>query len=192
MKQILVAITGASGVIYGIRLLEALQSCGDAETHLILSPSAAWNIAYETDRTAGDVAALADHVYGFDHLWDSPASGSFPMDAMVVCPCSMKTTAAIRIGLADNLITRAADVTIKEGRKLILCPRETPLSAIHLDNLSYLAHLGVCILPPMPGFYGKPDSVDDLIRHHTMKVLDQLRLPVPEARRWTGAGPAAE
>lgn len=189
MKRILLAITGASGVIYGVRLLEALRRCGEAEVHLILSPSGAWNLAYETGRTVESVTALADRVYDCSHLWEAPASGSFPMDAMVICPCSMRTLAAVRCGLADNLITRAADVTIKEQRRLILCPRETPLSAIHLDNLAYLAHLGVCILPPMPGFYGRPASVDELIDHHTMKVFDQLQLPFPGARRWDGAAP---
>lgn len=183
-KQILIAVTGASGVLYGIRLLEALTLCPDAETHLILSKSAVWNIGYETNYTTDAVLALADHVYDCDRMWAPPASGSFPTDAMVVCPCSMKTLSAIKNGFGDNLITRAADVTIKENRKLILCPRETPLSAVHLDNMAYLAHLGVCILPPIPSFYQKPQSMDDLLAHHTMKVFDQLHLPFPGAKRW--------
>lgn len=188
MKHILVAMTGASGVIFGVRLLERLRECDGVTSHLILSNTAVWNLQYEAGRTAGDVAALADHVYPVEEMWAAPASGSFPMDAMVICPCSMRTLAATRYGLADNLITRAADVMIKECRKLILCPRETPLNAIHLDNMAYLARLGVCILPPMPAFYHCPQTIDDIISHHTMKIFDQLGLPAGSDRRWTGGG----
>jgi 4-hydroxy-3-polyprenylbenzoate decarboxylase len=188
MKQIVLAITGASGVIYGIRLLEALHNCPDVETHLILSEAAIWNIAYESTYSIEALADMAGHIYDNGHIWEAPASGSFPIDAMVICPCSMRTLAAIKNGFADNLISRAADVNIKENRKLILCPRETPLSAIHLDNMAFLAHLGVCILPPAPAFYQKPRTIDDLIAHHSMKVFDQLKLPFPDAKRWRQSG----
>ncbi|MDL2213936.1 UbiX family flavin prenyltransferase [Clostridia bacterium OttesenSCG-928-O13] len=182
--KITVAITGASGVIYGVRLLEALAKSGQAQTHFVMSAAAEDNIRIETGYAAGDIAALADRHYRVDDMTAAIASGSFPMDAMVVLPCSMKTLAAIAHGYAGNLIARAADVTIKEGRKLILCPRETPFSAIHLSNMLELARIGVCILPPVPGFYQKPQSIDDLIAHHTMKVFDQLNLPFPDVTRW--------
>ena len=184
MKRILLAITGASGAIYGIRLLQALRASGLAEVHLILSEAACWTVPHETGLSAAEVETFADHSSRWNEIWQLPASGSYPMDSMVIAPCSMKTLAAIRIGLGDTLITRSADVAIKEHRQLILCPRETPLSAIHLDNMAYLAHLGVCILPPMPGFYHKPQTIEDLICHHTMKVFDQLQLPFPQAHRW--------
>ncbi len=184
MKHITLAITGASGVIYGIRLLETLSRDPDVTVHLLLSDSAIWTISYETAYSREQLEAMADFVYPCSAIWEAPASGSFPMDAMVICPCSMKTLSAIKNGYGDNLITRAADVTIKENRQLILCPRETPLSAIHLDNMAYLAHLGVCILPPMPGFYQKPQTLEDLIEHHTMKVMDQLKLPLANVCRW--------
>ena len=184
MKRIVLAITGASGVLYGIKLLEALHELNDIQTHLILSEAAAWNISYETDYSVDAVCSLADYVYDNSHIWEKPASGSYSIDAMVINPCSMKTLAAIRCGLADNLITRAADATIKEQRKLIICPRETPLSAIHLDNMAYLAHLGVCILPPMPAFYHKPQTIEHLLQHHCMKVFDQLGLPFDDVGRW--------
>ena len=183
-KRIFVGITGASGVILGIRLLEALKKNPSAEIHLVLSEAAAWNIAYETDWIISEVEGLADFVYPNNEIWAAPASGSFRLDATVICPCSMKTLAAIRSGFAENLITRAADVAIKERRTLILCPRETPLSAIHLDNMSYLAHLGVSIAPPMPAFYHRPATVDEVIAHHTMKVMDLLGLPFPDGMRW--------
>ncbi|MDD2427373.1 MAG: UbiX family flavin prenyltransferase [Eubacteriales bacterium] len=184
MKKFLIAITGASGAIHGIKLLESLRPVGNVETHLILSETAEWTIPYETEYSIKQVRELADHSYSNNHMWEAPASGSFYMDAMVICPCSMKTISAIRIGFADNLITRSADVFIKESRKLILCPRETPLSAIHLDNMSYLAHLGICILPPMTSFYTKPTSIDDIVNHHVMKIFDQLNINYPNGKRW--------
>lgn len=186
MKKIILAMTGASGVICGIRLLESLRRCGQAETHLILSEAAIWNIGCETDDSISRIRGLADAVYDWDQLWAAPASGSCPADAMVICPCSMKTLAAVRYGFADNLISRAADVAIKEKRQLILCPRETPLSPIHLDNMAYLAHIGVSIVPPMLTFYQKPHTVEDLITHHSMKIFDLLQLPFPNAPRWNG------
>lgn len=173
--DIIVGITGASGVIYGIRLLQALASSG-VNTHLILSRWGAETIHLETDYQSVDVQALATHSYDWDDLSAPPASGSKKMEGMVIAPCSMKTTAAISCGYSDNLLTRAADVTIKEGRRLILLPRETPLSSIHLSNLLRLSQLGVVIMPPLPAFYHHPRSIDDIIDHTTARILDQLKI----------------
>lgn len=182
--KITVAITGASGVIYGVRLVEALRRCDQAQTHLILSDAARDNIRIEMGCDPAAVAALADVCYDAHDMAAPIASGSYPMDAMVISPCSMKTLAAVANGYADNLVARAADVTIKENRRLIICPRETPFSQIHLTNMLTLARMNVCILPPVPGFYQKPQTIDELIGHHVMKVFDQLKLPFPDAVRW--------
>ncbi len=186
MKKIIVGITGATGVIYGIRLLELLRDISEIEVHLVLSDWAKETIPIETGYSAGQVAALADVSHGSHNMGACIASGSFVTHAMVVLPCSMKTLSAVANGYADNLIARAADVMLKEGRPLILCPRETPLNAIHLENMLKLSRLGVKIVPPMPGFYNSPKSIDDLIRHHCMKILDQLQLNLDLSARWQG------
>lgn len=185
-KRIIVAITGATGAIYGIRLLEALQSCPDVETHLIISEIAGKIIAMETSYDITAVKELADHHYDARDMAAAIASGSYQVYAMVVIPCTMKTLAAIAHGLADNLITRAADVTLKEKRKLILTPRETPLSLIHLQNMLTAAQAGAVILPPMPAFYNKPAGIDDLVNHLVGRVMDQLGLSHELYRRWHG------
>jgi 4-hydroxy-3-polyprenylbenzoate decarboxylase len=184
MKRIVTALTGASGVVLGITLLKALQACPEAETHLIISPVAAQIIGLETDLRVEQVLALADYGYAADDMAAAIASGSFPTNAMVVLPCSMKTLAAIAHGLADNLIARAADVTLKEGRKLILAPRETPLNLIHLENMLTAAKAGACIMPPIPAFYNRPKSIADLANHLAGRTMDQLGLPNNLSQRW--------
>lgn len=183
MRRITVAISGASGAIYAIRLLEALGE-KKVETHLILSEWAYVTIKAETNYLPEEVKKLASYSYAVKDLTAPLTSGSFLIEGMVIIPCSMKTLAAIACGYADNLISRAADITIKEGRKLILVPRETPLNAIHLENMLKLSRLGVVILPPMPAFYIKPSTIDDLVNHTIGKVLDQLGIDNNLYQRW--------
>jgi flavin prenyltransferase len=184
--RVVVAMTGATGAIFGIRLLERLRGIADVETHLIMSRWARLNISAETDYTPAQVQSLADVTYNEGDQGAAISSGSFRVDAMVVVPCSMRTLAAIRHGLADNLVARAADVVLKERRNLCLVPRETPLNAIHLDNMLALAQLGVGICPPMPAFYNRPTTLDDLVDHITVRVLDQLGLNIDYPKRWAG------
>ncbi len=185
--RILVGMSGSSGVVYGIRLLEVLRSLPiPIETHLIVSKWAEECIRLETDTTLEYVYSLASNVYSNDDLAAKPSSGSFKFNAMCIVPCSMKTLASIALGLDDTLISRAAMVSMKEGRKLILVPRETPLTAIHLQHMLELARLNVVILPAMPGFYHRPKSVDDMINHVVGKVLDQLGIEHGIFRRWEG------
>jgi 4-hydroxy-3-polyprenylbenzoate decarboxylase len=186
MARLIVGMTGASGAGLGVRLLEALRTLPDVETHLVMSRWARTTIELETHYTAGEVAKLADVTYRPGDQAAAISSGSFQTDGMVVVPCSMKTVAGIRTGYADNLIGRAADVVLKERRRLLLIPRETPLSEIHLDNLLALARMGVTILPLMPAFYNNPASIDDLLDHLVARVLDQFALPAPDAHRWQG------
>lgn len=186
MQRVIVGITGASGVILGIQLLKELRENAGLEISLVLSEAAKKNIAIETDYCLSDIYALADHVYENDDFTAPIASGSYQTDAMVVVPCSMKTLAAIAHGFDESLVVRAASVTIKEGRQLILCPRETPLHAIYLENMLTLSKIGVAIVPPMLAFYSRPATVDDMISHYVMKVLDRLHLPCRRARRWEG------
>lgn len=197
-KTICLALTGASGMPYGLRLLECLLAAG-CRVQLLYSPAAQVVARQEMDLelssrpTETRAALLARHaavdpeklaVFGREEWFAPVASGSNPPDAMVVCPCSMGTLAAIAQGLADNLIERAADVVLKEGRKLILVPRETPLSAIHLENMLRLARAGAVILPPSPGFYHRPQTVGDVVDFVVARVLDQLAVPHALLRRW--------
>lgn len=184
--KLVVGMSGATGAVIGIRLLQALRTLG-VETHLVLSQWARATIEMETDYTVGDVRALADYLYGPKDQAAAISSGSFRTDGMVVAPCSMKTVAAIRMGYGEGLIARAADVTIKERRRLVLVPRETPLSEIHLDNLLSLSRVGAAIVPPMPAFYHRPTSVDELVDDSVARVLDQFDLELPGTRRWTGS-----
>lgn len=186
MQRLIVGITGASGAPLGVRLLEWLRELPEVQTHLVLSRWARTTIELETPYSVREVGKLADVVYGPNEQAAAISSGSFCTDGMVIVPCSMKTVAAIRAGYADNLVARAADVTIKEHRPLVLVPRETPLSEIHLENLLDLARKGIRIVPPMPAFYNNPASVDDIVDHIVGRVLDQLGLPAPRVRRWTG------
>lgn len=181
--KILLAITGATGAVYGITILEALKALG-IETHLILSPWAARTIELETDFTAREVATLATATYPPDNLAAGPASGSFSHHGMVIAPCSMKTLSAIASGYADNLISRAADVTIKERRPLILLARETPLNPIHLENMLKLARIGVTIMPPAPAFYHRPSTIKEIVDHTAGRVLDLLGIENNLVKRW--------
>lgn len=184
MKKIIVAITGASGSIYGIDILKKLSQLPDVETHLVLSDWAKENIKLETDYTPEQVVGLADHVYDNHNMGAAIASGSFRIDGMVVAPASMKTVAGIAAGFDIDLIIRAAGVMLKEQRKLIIVPRETPLSAIHLENLTKLARLGVQIIPPIPSFYNHPQTIQDLVDHQSMKVIDNLGIENNFGKRW--------
>lgn len=186
-KRILVAMTGASGSLYGVRLLQALQAMPDVEVHGIFSHWAKENLQLETQLTPEEVGCLCDVLYDENEQSAAVASGSYPIDATVIVPASMKTCAAIACGFADNLVTRTADVALKEQRPLILVPRETPLSTIHLENLTKLSRLGARILPPMPAFYNQPRSIEDLLEHQTMKLLDTLHLTHQLGQRWSGA-----
>jgi len=179
---LIVAITGASGSIMGIRFLEELKNI-DVITELIISNKAKIIIKAETDYSISDVSNLATKHYDVDDLTAAPASGSYKIDEMVVIPCSMKTLAAIANGYSDNLISRVADVMIKERRKLILVVRETPLNAIHLENMLKLTRLGVIIFPPVPSFYHKPQNIDDIIKHTIGRILDQVGLKI-DIKRW--------
>ena len=190
--RLVVGITGATGAPLAVRLLECLSQMPDVETHLVMSRWARTTIELETPYTARQVEKLAEVVHGPGDQAASISSGSFRTDGMVIIPCSMKTLAAVRVGLADGLIGRAADVTLKERRPLVLVPRETPLSDIHLENMLALSRMGVRIVPPMPAFYNHPASVDDVIDHITARVLDQLGLDAPNARRWSGLKDARE
>lgn len=185
MKRLVVAITGSTGAIFGVRVLEALQQA-NVETHLVLSDWAKKTIEHETTHTVGEVEALASSVYDFDNQGAKISSGSFRTAGMLVTPCSMKTLAAIAHGLADNLVHRAADVAIKEGRKLVLMVREMPLSPIHLENMLKLARLGVVILPPVPSFYNHPENIDDIVNHVVARALDHFDIEASFARRWSG------
>jgi len=183
-KRIIVAISGATGSIYGIRLLEALRLKNDVEIHLIISHWAEENIKIETNYTVEEVRALAHYNYYNNEMGARISSGSFRASGMVVIPCSMKTLSAISCGFSENLIARAADVMLKEHRSLIIVPRETPLNAIHLENMLKLAHMGVSIMPPMPSFYHKPKSIEDLLNHFTGRVLDLLGIEHEMQGRW--------
>jgi 4-hydroxy-3-polyprenylbenzoate decarboxylase len=186
MRRIVVGMTGATGAVLGVEVLRRMQQCPDVQTHLVLSRWARATIQLETELSAGDVSELADVVYSSDDQAAAISSGSFRTDGMVVVPCSMKTLAGIRMGYAEGLIARAADVTLKEHRRLVLVPRETPLSEIHLDNMLALARMGVSVVPPMPAFYNHPASVGDIVEHIVTRVLDQFGIESPTARRWTG------
>lgn len=178
-----VALTGSTGVILGIRLLEALRDLG-VERHLVISEWAEKTLRVETSHSVDDVRALASVTYRVENQAAAIASGSYPTDGMAIVRCSMRTLAANSHGLSANLIQRAADVTIKEGRRLVLVPRETPLSAIHLENMLRLARLGVVVLPPVPAFYHHPHSLDDVVQHLVARTLDRLGIDNDLTRRW--------
>lgn len=177
-KRIVVAITGASGSVYGIRLLELLREQHEVETHLVISPAGRRTLVHETDYAAADVEALADIVYGYRDIGAPLASGSFLTHGMVVCPCSVRTLSALALSAADNLITRAGDVTLKEGRPLVAVLRETPLHLGHLRLAAQLTEIGGVVMPPVPGFYSRPETVSDIIDETVGRVLARLGLPV--------------
>ncbi len=186
MKRIIVGISGASGVIYGVRTLEVLEAMADVETHLIMSRFARLNIEIETTHTPQYVESLANEVHSFGNQAASLSSGSFKTDGMVIAPCSMKTLSAIANSLADNLLTRAADVVLKERRTLVLMPREAPLHVGHCKLLYEAAQLGAVIAPPMPAFYNHPQTIDDLVNHSVGRVLDLFGLDAGILKRWEG------
>ena len=186
MKRIVVGMTGATGAVLGVELLRRLQQCPDVETHVVLSRWARATIHLETQLSARDVEGLADVVYSWDDQSAAISSGSFRVEGMVVVPCSMKTLAGIRTGYADGLIARAADVMLKEHKRLVLVPRETPLSEIHLDNMLALARMGAVVVPPMPAFYNHPASIGDIVDHIVTRILDQFDIDTPTAKRWNG------
>lgn len=185
--RLVVGISGASGVIYGIRMLEVLKDQPDVETHLVISNGGKLNIKLETDWDVKDVEALADEVHSDQNLAATIASGSYKTGGMVVAPCSMKTLSAIVNSYADTLVARAADVVLKEGRRLVLMPRETPLHSGHCKMLYEATQMGAMIAPPMPAFYNNPQSVDDLINHNVGRVLDLFGVDNTIVKRWAGA-----
>lgn len=184
--RIIVGITGASGTIYGWRLLEKLRAAPKVETHLVISRSGERTAFLETGRSAGDFKALAHFSYPIEDIGCRLASGSFPTDGMVVAPCSIHTMSAIATGISNNLLVRAADVTLKERRRLILMVRESPLHLGHLRSMTALAEMGAILAPPVPGFYNRPQTIEDLVDHSVDRVLDLLGQPAPDAKRWDG------
>ncbi|MFE6741124.1 UbiX family flavin prenyltransferase [Streptomyces tubercidicus] len=184
-RRLVVGITGATGSVIGVRLLQTLRVLG-VETHLVLSKWGRATLELETGWKASEVTALADHAYGPGDQAAAISSGSYHTDGMIIAPCSMKTLAAVRAGFGDGLVHRAADVTLKERRRLVIVPRELPLSEIHLENMLALARMGAVIAPPMPAFYNRPQSVEDIVTHVVARVLDQFGLRSPDARRWAG------
>jgi polyprenyl P-hydroxybenzoate/phenylacrylic acid decarboxylase-like protein len=185
-KRLIVGITGASGAVLGVELLRALRLHPDWESHLVISEGGVRTITYETPYSVAEVAALATQTHPLDDIGASIASGSFKAEGMVVAPCSMKTLAAIAGGYAQNLLLRAADVTIKERRKLVLVARESPLSPIHLHNMNAVANCGAVILPPMLTFYNHPRDIGDMVRHIVGKILDVFDIEMAGFKRWDG------
>lgn len=184
--KLIVGMTGATGAPLGVALLQVLRAMSGVETHLVMSKWAKTTIELETPYRASDVADLADYCYSSADQAATISSGSFRTDGMIIIPCSMKTLAGIRAGYAEGLVGRAADVVLKEGRKLVLVPREMPLNTIHLENMLALSREGVVMVPPMPAFYNHPQTVDDITQHIVARVLDQFGLEHPHARRWQG------
>ncbi len=184
--RVVVGISGASGAIYGFRLLERLRSRRDVEIHLIVTRSGEKTLFLESGKLAADLKQLADYSYPIEDISCRLASGSYPTDAMVIAPCSIHTMSAIASGISSNLLIRAADVALKERRKLILLVRESPLHLGHLRSMTALAEMGAIIAPPVPGFYHQPKTVMDIVDHSVERVLDLIGLPDPEARRWEG------
>jgi 4-hydroxy-3-polyprenylbenzoate decarboxylase len=184
-KKIIVAMTGATGAILGVRMLQAMRDA-HVETHLVMSKWAGRTLMHETPYSVAEVEAMATHSHQLGDQGAPISSGSFVTDGMVVVPCSMKTLAAIAHGTGDNLIHRSADVILKERRKLVMMVRESPLSDIHLENMLKLSRMGVVMIPPMPAFYNHPTCIDDVINHIVMRTLDQFGIHLNLMGRWTG------
>jgi 4-hydroxy-3-polyprenylbenzoate decarboxylase len=194
MKRLIVAITGASGVIYGVRALEVLRTVADVETHLILSPSAARTIAEETELTVDAVRALGDQVYNYKDVGAAISSGSFRTEGMLVAPCSVKTLSGIANCFDDELVVRAADVCLKERRRVVLLLRETPLHAGHIELMAQATRNGAIVMPPVPAFYHRPRSVDDIVRQTVGRALDLFGIDAKIVKRWKddeGAAPGS-
>lgn len=189
--RLVIGITGASGAIFGVRSLEALKSL-DVETHLVMSQWSRATITHETPYSPNQVEALASIVHHENNQGAAISSGSFKTDGMLIAPCSMKTLAAIRAGYGDTLVCRAADVTLKERRRLVLLVRESPFSEIHLENMLALTRMGSVIFPAMPAFYNRPKTIDDMVNHIVGRVLDQFGLEMPGISRWHGMSGESE
>jgi 4-hydroxy-3-polyprenylbenzoate decarboxylase len=189
--KIVLGITGATGSIIGVRLLEAMREAG-VETHLIVSKWGARTMVHETGRAVEEVCGIASRSYNPNDQGAAVSSGSFLTDGMVIAPCSMRTLAAIATGQGEHLVHRAADVVLKERRRLVLVVRESPLNEIHLENMLKLARMGVTILPPMPGFYNRPKSIEEMVDHMVMRILDQFGIHLDLAGRWGGWGNGGE
>src|SRR6266478_9414665 len=185
MRRLIVGMTGSTGAIFGVRFLEALKHA-DVESHLIISKWAQRTIEHETNYSLEQVRGLASLVHSPGDMGATISSGSFLTEGMVVIPCSVRTLGCIASGYGEHLVHRAADVVLKERRRLVLVVRETPLSEVHLENMLKLARIGVSIVPPMPAFYNHPQTVDDIVNHIVARVLDQFDIPAPFAKRWDG------
>lgn len=188
VRRIVVGISGASGAVYGVRLLQALATAEGVETHLVVSAAGLRNLRHELDLDAPQLRPLAHQVHDVVDVGAAIASGSFRAAAMAIAPCSMRTLAAVAHGLGDNLITRAADVMLKERRRLVLLARETPLHLVHLRNMATVTEMGAIVCPPVPAFYLRPRSVQDIVDHTVARVLDLLDVPHALAPRWAGEG----
>ncbi len=187
-RRIIVAITGATGVVYGIRILQTLRRLGNVESHLLVSNAGWLTLQHELQLTKPTVHPLADVIYAVRDVGAAIASGSFATDGMIVAPCSMKTLASIAHGFSDNLITRAADVTLKERRRLVLLVRETPFNLVHLRNMTAITEMGGIIFPPLPAFYSQPESIDEMVDHTVGRVLDLFGLDSRLTPTWSGIG----
>ena len=185
-KRLIVGITGATGAVYGVRLLEALEQAGDWESHAILSDAGALNLWHELKLKRKDLERLADFAHHPKDIAATIASGSFITEGMVIAPCSMKTLAAVAHAHADDLVSRAADVVLKERRRLVLLPRETPLNLAHLRNMVSVTEMGGIVFPPVPAFYALPKTLDDLVAHTVARVLDLFGVESPKLKRWQG------
>ena len=185
-RKIILAITGAAGSVYGVRLLEELKNNEDIETHLVVSPAGFLNVATELEMRRSELESMADVVHSDRDIGAKIASGSYRTDGMIVAPCSMKTLAAIATGLADNLVARAADVVLKERRRLVLMVRETPLNLVHLRNMTTVTEMGGIIFPPAPSFYAKLESIDAMVNQTVGRVLDLFDIDSDLVRRWQG------
>ncbi|MBY4769431.1 UbiX family flavin prenyltransferase [Burkholderia ambifaria] len=189
-RRLIVAITGATGAVYGVRLLELLRAAGGVETHLLVSNAGWLNIQHELKLSKAEVESRADVVHPVRDVGATIASGSFATDGMVIAPCSMKTLASVAHGLSDNLITRAADVTLKERRRLVLMVRETPFNLAHLRNMTAVTEMGGIVFPPLPAFYAMPKTIEELVDQTVTRVLDLFALNAPMTTPWAGIRPA--
>ncbi|OFW02859.1 MAG: 3-octaprenyl-4-hydroxybenzoate carboxy-lyase [Acidobacteria bacterium RIFCSPLOWO2_02_FULL_60_20] len=185
-RRLIIGISGATGAIYGIRMLQMLKSAPEVETHLVMSKAAERTITFETEYTLKQVRDLADASYNIGDIGATISSGSFPVEGMIIAPCSMKTLSAVANSLSMDLLSRSADVTLKEGRKLVMLVRESPLHLGHLKLMVQAAEIGATIVPPLPAFYNFPKSLDDIINHTVGRVLDLFRLDVDIVKRWQG------
>lgn len=185
MRRLVIGITGATGAIYAVRMLQVLQGVQDVESHLVISTSGVLNIKHELDIGRHEVQAMADHVHNVRDVGATLASGAFRTAGMVIAPCSMRTLAAVAQGLSDNLITRAADVTLKERRRLVLMVRETPFNLAHLRNMTAVTEMGGIVFPPLPAFYHRPQSIEEMVDHTVARVLELFDIEVP-GPTWEG------